>query len=564
MDVSVVSTENEMVMVEADANEISEEVILEAIKFGHQANLAIIELQKKLQKDHGKTKVVPAKKEMPSELSDRIQSILESKLDAILGHSDKTIRNQQLSALQDEVFNECAESYGENEIGYIFDTTLKKEIRTRILSRKEHIDGRKHDEIRDISCKVGLLPRTHGSALFARGATQVLTITTLGSTRQEQLLDGLSLEDSKHYMHHYNFPPFSTGEVKRTGSPGRREIGHGALAERSLLPVLPSEEDFRYTIRLVSEVLSSNGSTSMASTCGSSLALMDAGVPIKAPVAGIAMGLITGENGEHVVLTDIEGLEDFNGDMDFKVAGTRDGITALQLDIKLKGMNLDILAESMAQAQKARFEILDKMAQEIEASRPEISPYAPKIQEITIDTSKIGIVIGPGGKTIRAITDQTGASIDIKDDGKIIIASPNDESAQKALKMIDELTREVKVDDVFTGKVTRIFNFGAMVEILPGKEGLVHVSELSDHYVKNIEDEVKEGEEITVKVIEIDNMGRVNLSHKAIIQGSSYVHNSSNDKDRSSTGFRRNTQKRPGSRQGRSSNRYHNDDERNR
>ena len=385
------------------------------------------------------------------------------------------------------------------------------------------MDGRQAKEIRSISCEVGMLPRTHGSGLFARGETQVLTITTLGSTSREQLLDGLGLEETKRFMHHYNFPPFSTGEVKRIGTTGRREIGHGALVERAIAPVLPSEDDFPYTIRLVSEVLSSQGSTSMASACASSLSLMDAGVPIKAPVAGIAMGLVTGGNGGYVVLTDIVGMEDAYGDMDFKVAGTARGLTALQLDIKLRGIRYDILAEALSQAREARLEILEKMSLAINASRSELSPYAPRMYEMTIDASKIGSVIGPGGRVIRSIIEETKTTIDIKNDGTVLVGSPDEEGAQKAIKIIQDLTREVEQGEIYTGKVTRLFNFGAMVEILPGKEGLVHISELADYHVPQVEDVVKAGDEIMVKVIGIDNSGRINLSRKAILEGLSNV-----------------------------------------
>jgi len=332
-------------------------------------------------------------------------------------------------------------------------------------------------------------------------------------------LDGLGLEETKRFMHHYNFPPFSTGEVKRIGTTGRREIGHGALVERAIAPVLPSEDDFPYTIRLVSEVLSSQGSTSMASTCAATLSLMDAGVPIKAPVAGIAMGLLTGKDKDHVVLTDIVGIEDAYGDMDFKVAGTARGLTALQLDIKLRGIDYDVLAEALSQAREARLEILGKMSSTISASRSELSPYAPRMYEMTIDTSKIGSVIGPGGRVIRSIIDETKTSIDIRNDGTVIVGSPNEEAAQKAIKIIEDLTREVEQGEVYTGKVTRLFNFGAMVEILPGKEGLVHISELANYHVPQVEDVVKVGDEVMVKVIGIDNSGRINLSRKAVFEG---------------------------------------------
>jgi len=514
--VAVASTKQDIVMVEAGAKEAPENLVLEAIEFGHEANQEIIKLQEELQQAYGKPKIEVKPREIAPELTTRVCTLLGNKLDEALSQADKSQRNQALASLKEEIKQKLADFYSEEEISLVFEAQLKEEIRKRILQRKQHLDGRRADEIRPIHCAVGLLPRVHGSGLFARGETQTLTITTLGSARQEQLLDGLGLEETKRFMHHYNFPPFSTGEVKRAGSPGRREIGHGALGERAIQPVLPPEDDFPYTIRLVSEVLSSNGSTSMASTCGSTLSLMDAGVPIKAPVAGIAMGLVAGENGEHVILTDIEGIEDANGDMDFKVAGTSQGITALQLDIKLKGMGSEILAESLSQARQARLEILDKMAQVISVSRPQLSPYAPRMYEIFIDSSKIGSVIGPGGKTIRSITGETGATIDVKSDGKITVGSSNEEAAQKAIRMIEDLTREVKPGDIYTGKVTRLLNFGVMVEILPGKEGLVHISELADHYVSNVEDVVKLGDEITVKVTEIDNMGRINLSRKAV------------------------------------------------
>jgi len=523
LDIAVVSTEQSVIMVEADAKEVSEDIVLKAIELGHSTNQEIIKLQKKFQEVYGKNKVTLDIQELAPELCDSVRTLFDAKLEAALTQADKSERSHELGMIAAELQHSLADRFSENQINLAYQTQLKKEVRKWILQHRLHIDGRSADEIRPISCQVGILPRTHGSALFARGETQVLTITTLGSSRQEQSLDGLGLKNTKRFMHHYNFTPFSTGEVKRTGSPGRREIGHGALGERAIRPMLPSEDDFPYTIRLVSEVLGSNGSTSMASTCASALALMDAGVPIKTPVAGIAMGLITGEGSDHVILTDIEGFEDAHGDMDFKVTGTTQGITALQLDIKLKGMDIDILSEALNKARQARLEILDKMAEAISTSRLELSPYAPKMSKITIDSSKIGLIIGPGGKTIRSITDETGSSIDVKNDGIIIIGSPNEESSRKAIKMIEDLTREVKIGDIYTGKVTRILNFGAMVEILPGKEGLVHVSELADQYVSKVGDVVKENDEVTVKVIEIDNMGRINLSRRAVLQGSSYT-----------------------------------------
>ena len=543
LDIAVVSTEQSVVMVEADAKEVSEELVLKAIELGHNTNQEIINLQKKFQEVYGKNKIQLEVQELAPELCDSVCALFDTKFEAALTQANKSERSQSLKMIATELQHDLSDKFPESQISVAFQTQLKKEVRAWMLKHQQHVDGRRADEIRPISCQVGILPRTHGSALFERGETQVLAVTTLGSSRQEQSLDGLGLKNTKRFMHHYNFTPFSTGEVKRSGSTGRREIGHGALGERAIKPVLPSEDDFPYTIRLVSEVLGSNGSTSMASTCASILSLMDAGVPIKTHVAGIAMGLITGEGKEHIILTDIEGFEDAYGDMDFKVAGTTQGITALQLDIKLKGMNLDILSEALDKARQARLEILDKMSKAINTSRPELSPYAPKMSKITIDPSKIGLVIGPGGKTIRLITDETGSSIEVKNDGSIIIGSQNEESAQKAIKMIEDLTREAKLGDVYTGKVTRILNFGAMVEILPGKEGLVHVSELSDQYVSKVEDVVKANDEITVKVIEIDNMGRINLSRRAVLQGSSYAPKTG---DRGSSGPRNNSSSRPG------------------
>ena len=521
LDVVVASTKKAMVMIEAGAKEVSEEILLEAIKLGHEANQEIIRLQEEMQQICGKAKREAKPKEIAPELLAQIASIFEEKLTRVLEEPSRLQREQALTSLEEEIKQSSIGSFSEDEINSALETQLRVGVRKRMLQKRQHIDGRQAKEIRPISSEVGLLPRTHGSGLFARGETQVLSITTLGSAGQEQLLDDLSFVETKRFMHHYNFPSFSTGEVKRIGTPGRREIGHGALVERAIAPILPSEEDFSYTIRLVSEVLSSRGSTSMASACASTLSLMDAGVPIKAPVAGIAMGLITGEDGDYVILTDIEGVEDAYGDMDFKAAGTAQGITALQLDIKLQGIDYNILAESLNQAREARLEILEKMRQTIGASRSELSPYAPRMHKIAIDPGKIGSVIGPGGKIIRSIIDETKTTIEVKNDGTVIVGSPSEEAAQKAIRMIEDLTREVKPGDIYTGKVTRLLNFGAMVEILPGKEGLVHVSELADYYVREVEDVVKVGDEVMVKVIEVDNSGRINLSRKAVFEGPS-------------------------------------------
>jgi len=523
LDLIVASSKENVVMMEAGAKEVSEEILLEAIKLGHEINQEIIELQEELRRVYGKDKVEIKSKEPVPELSSQIASTFGERLSQVLEEPDKLQREKALMVLKEEIKNKLVDSFSEDEINLVFEIQLRATVRERILQTKRHLDGRQIKEIRPISCEVGILPRTHGSGLFARGETQVLTITTLGSTSREQLLDGLGLEETKRFMHHYNFPPFSTGEVKRIGTTGRREIGHGALVERAIAPVLPSEDDFPYTIRLVSEVLSSHGSTSMASACASALSLMDAGVPIKSPVAGIAMGLVTGKDEDYVVLTDIVGMEDAYGDMDFKVAGTARGLTALQLDIKLRGIEYSILAEALSQAREARLAILEKMGLAISTSRSELSPYAPRMYEMMIDTSKIGSVIGPGGRVIRSIIDETKTTIDIKNDGKVIVGSPNEEAAQKAIKIIEDLTREAEVGEIYTGKVTRLFNFGAMVEILPGKEGLVHISELANYHVPQVEDVVKVGDEIMVKVIGIDNSGRINLSRKAVFERLSHL-----------------------------------------
>jgi len=524
-DVIVASSKDAIVMVEAGAKEASEDLMMEAIKFGHEANQEIIALQEKLVQVCGKPKIEPEAKEVAPELLTQVSSLVEDKLSQILEQTkEKTQREQALAQVKEDLKQKLIDSFPEKEIALAFGTKLRAVVRKMVLEKKQHLDGRKADQIRLISSEVSLLPHTHGSALFTRGATQVLTVTTLGSIGQAQMLDGLGLAETKRFLHHYNFAPFSTGEVKRIGSPGRREIGHGALVERAITPVLPGEEDFHYTIRLVSEVFSSSGSTSMASACAASLSLMDAGVPVKAPVAGIAMGLVTNEN-QYVLLTDIEGMEDAYGDMDFKVAGTAEGITALQLDIKLKGIEHRILSEAVERARQARLEILSKMNETLSTSRSELSPYAPRMYQMTIDPGKIGFVIGTGGKTIRSIIEETKASIDINNDGTVLIGSPSEEAAQKAMDRIKNLTQDVKLGEIYTGKVTRVLNFGAMVEITPGKEGLVHISELAPHYVARVEDVVKVGDEIMVKVIQIDELGRVNLSHKAISGGPSQLSN---------------------------------------
>jgi len=518
LDLVVASTKEAVVMIEAGAREVSEDIVTQAIRLGHEANQDIIKLQQQLQQTCGKPKVEAPITEVNPEVASATSSIINGRLAQALSQSEKLQREQALGNLKKELVERLGESFPEQDILSAFEAMVRAEIRTNILDKAQRFSGRSLTEVRPLGCELGLLPRTHGSALFTRGQTQVLTIATLGSTRKEQRLDGLGIEETKRFIHHYNFPPFSSGEVKRIGSPGRREIGHGALAERALIPVLPKDEDFPYTIRLVSEVLSSSGSTSMASVCASSLSLMDAGIPIKRAVAGLAMGLVTGEKGNYVILTDIEGIEDAYGDMDFKIAGTTEGITALQLDIKLKGINLEILGEALAQAREARLFILGVMEQTIASSRPEISPHAPRVYKIMVNPDKIGSIIGTGGKTIRSITDETKATIDIENDGTVLISSPDEEAARRAIEIIESLTKEVEVGSIYTGKVTRLLNFGAMVEILPGKEGLVHISELAEYRVSKVEDIVKVGDEITVKVIGIDELGRTNLSRRAVFE----------------------------------------------
>jgi len=518
LDLVVASTEQAVVMVEAGAQEVSEDIVTRAIKFGHEANQDIIKIQQQLQQACGKPKLETVISEINPEVISAISPIINGRLEQALYQPDKPQREQALSNLRKELVDSLGESFPEEEIFSAFDTEVKAELRTSILEKGRRVSGRSLTEVRPLGCEVGLLPRTHGSALFTRGRTQVLTITTLGPTKKAQQLDGLGIEETKRFIHHYNFPPFSTGEVKRVGTPGRREIGHGALAERAILPVLPKDEDFPYTIRLVSEVLSSSGSTSMASVCASSLSLMDAGIPIKRAVAGVAMGLVTPDSGDYAILTDIEGIEDNYGDMDFKVAGTTEGVTALQMDTKLKGVSLEILEKALNQAREARLFILDTMQQTISASRPEVSRYAPRMYKIMIDPDKIGSVIGTGGKTIRSIIEETKTTIDITNDGSVLIGSSDEESARKAIEIIESLTKEVEIGSIYTGKATRLLNFGVMVEILPGKEGLVHISELADYRVGKVEDIVKVGDELTVKVIDIDNQGRINLSRRAAFE----------------------------------------------
>ncbi len=521
LDLVVASTRDAVMMVEAGAQGVSEEVALGGIRFGHEMNQEIIALEQEVIADHGKPKTWVAPEGPQAEMRQAVARFAEDKVGEIVATPERSERENAIAERREELLERLGETYQPELLLAAFDQEIKREVRARILKEETRPDGRSPTEIRPISCEVGILPRTHGSGLFTRGQTQALTIATLGSAREEQRLDTLSPEESKRFLHHYNFPPYSVGETRRIGTPSRRDVGHGALAERAIEPVIPDEEDFPYTIRLVSEVLSSNGSTSMASVCGSTLSLMDAGVPIKAPVAGIAMGLVMGEDDDFKVLTDIAGIEDALGDMDFKVAGTAEGITALQMDIKVTGISLEIMREALAQAREARLYVLGKMLETMPESRAELSRYAPRMYRIEISPEKIGAVIGPGGRVIRSIVDETKCTIDVQDDGTVNVGSTSEEMANRAIEIIKGLTRDVEVGTIYTGTVTRLLNFGAFVEILPGKEGLVHISELADYRVPSVEDAVQVGDEVMVMVTEIDSLGRINLSRRAVLEGES-------------------------------------------
>nr|WP_328793827.1 polyribonucleotide nucleotidyltransferase [Heliomicrobium undosum] len=519
MHLVVAGTKDAVMMVEAGANEVPEEDMIEAIMFGHQEIQRIVAFQEEMMAAAGKPKREVPLKQINPEVDQAVREYVGDKLLNAIQNPDKLSREADIQAVMKETAEVLLPQFPEEEKGIraVLDTMEKEIVRKLITVDKQRPDGRKVDEIRPISVEVGILPRTHGSGLFTRGQTQVLNVCTLGTIADLQILDGLGVEESKRYMHHYNFPPYSVGETRPMRGPGRREIGHGALAERALLPVIPSEDEFPYTIRLVSEAVESNGSTSMASVCGSTLSLMNAGVPIKKPVAGIAMGLI--KEGEHFsILSDIQGMEDHLGDMDFKVAGTADGVTALQMDIKIQGVSREILTQALQQAKEGRLFILDKMLAVIDKPATEMSPYAPRIITMSIDPDKIREVIGPGGKVINKIIAETGVKIDIEDDGRIFIAATDTEAANKAVRIIESITADVEVGKVYTGKVTRIMNFGAFVEVLPGKEGLIHISQLAEERVAKVEDVVKIGDEVTVKVVEIDKQGRVNLSRKELLK----------------------------------------------
>lgn len=517
---TVAGTADAVMMVEAGANEISEQEMLDAILFGHEYIKQIVEWIKTIQAEVGKEKIVPVIHTPDEELKAKVVEFARAKVEWQLDTFDRKEREVRTEQVKAETIAHFAEEYPDSaaDIYAVLYNLMKEILRDKIINKGIRPDGRTHTQIRPIWSEVGILPRTHGSAVFTRGQTQVMTIATLGTLGDGQTIDGIGEEEFKRYIHHYNMPPYSTGEVKRLGSPGRREIGHGALAERALLPVIPDENEFPYAIRLVSEVVSSNGSTSQASICGSTLALMDAGVPIKAPVAGCAMGLIKDDStGNIAILTDIQGLEDFMGDMDFKVAGTQSGITAIQMDIKIKGIDKQILTRALEQARQGRLFILDRMMETIHTPRPELSPFAPRILQFSINPDKIREVIGSGGKTINGIIAETGVKIDIEDDGRVFIASTDAAAAEKAKNIIDNIVRDIQVGDVILGKVVNILPIGAQVELKPGKKGLVHISKLSNKRVERVEDVVSIGDEILVRVIEIKPDGKIDLTRKGLI-----------------------------------------------
>ena len=524
MHLTVAGTADAVMMVEAGAQEVPEMTILDAIMFGHEEIKKIVAAIEEfraeaLELELAKEKVMPELHVIPEEIEAAVKEYAYDNLLEAIRIKEKHTRDAAAEAVKEEAVQHLLEQFPEEEenLRAALDALMKYIVRRLITVDKIRPDGRAMTEVRPITCEVDILPRPHGSALFTRGQTQILSTVTLGAAREEQILDGLDNESSKRYIHHYNFPPYSVGEARPMRGPGRREIGHGALAERALEPVIPNEEEFPYTIRVVSEALESNGSTSMGSVCGSTMSLMAAGVPIKRPVSGVAMGLIREEN-EFSVLTDLQGLEDALGDMDFKVAGTTEGVTAIQMDIKIAGINRAILEQALKQAHDGRMFILGKMLEAIPSVRPELSKYAPRIITMMINPDKIRDVIGPGGKVIKKIVEDTGVKIDIEDDGRVMIMSNDAEASAKAVKIIEDITAEVEVGRTYLGKVVRITDFGAFVEVLPGKDGLVHISQLALERVKKVEDVVNVGDEIMVKCVEIDKQGRVNLSRKVLLQ----------------------------------------------
>ena len=521
LNLTVAGSHDAVMMVEAGANELPEDVVLDAILFGHKEIQRIVEFENDVIASCGKQKNDYPLFLPPADLEAAVRDYAYDKLDKAVRDEDKLRRDGHIAEISADTLTHFLEEDPDNadmakDIAAIVHDLTKEIVRHMITHEKIRPDGRATDEVRPVSCEVGLLPRTHGSGLFTRGQTQILSVVTLGSIGDEQIIDGLGPEEKKHYLHQYNFPGYSVGEAKPVRGPGRREIGHGALAERALQAVVPSVDDFPYTIRVVSEVLESNGSSSMGSVCGSTLALMDAGIPIKRPVSGVAMGLVK-DGDKYTILTDIQGMEDALGDMDFKVAGTPKGVTAIQMDIKIAGITREILAAALEQAKRGRAFILSKMLDTISIPRPELSKYAPRVTVIQIDTEKIRDVIGTGGKNIRKIVEESGAEIDIHEDGNIFISAIGAESAQKAQQMIENLVHDVQVGEIYDGTVTRILKFGAFIELLPGKEGLCHISQLANDRVEKVEDVVNIGDKLKVKVTDIDNRGRINVSHKVLL-----------------------------------------------
>ena len=523
MHMTVSGTKEAIMMVEAGAQEVPEDVMLDAIMFAHEEIKKIVEFIEQIVAEVGKPKMDVNLYKVPEDIDTAVRTFAEDKMKTAIQTYDKMERQANMDAVEAEAKEHFMEIYpdNENDINSVLYNITKEQVRRMILDEGVRPDNRKLDEIRPLWIDHGVLPRAHGTGLFKRGQTQVLSVCTLGLLSEKQVIDGITEQTEKRYMHHYNFPPYSVGEAGRMKSPGRREIGHGALAERALIPVLPSEEEFPYAIRVVSDVLSSNGSTSMGSTCGSCLALMDAGVPIKAPVAGIAMGLIerVEEDGSSkmAILSDIQGMEDNFGDMDFKVAGTEQGLTALQMDIKVHGLSREILQQALAQAREGRMHIMAAMLEDIPEPNKEMSPYAPRIITMQVKPDQIRVIIGKGGETINGIIDRTGVKIDINDEGMVFIASPDGDSLEAAKKEIEMLVKEPEPGEIYEGKVTRIMNFGAFVEILPGKEGLVHISKIAKERIDKVEDVLNIGDEVKVKVIEIDSQGRINLSIKDLL-----------------------------------------------
>jgi polyribonucleotide nucleotidyltransferase len=523
---TVAGTKEKIAMIEAGADEIPDDTMLQAIKEAHVEIKKVCDFISKMKEEIGKEKFEYKSFAVDASVFEEVSANFKERMNKDVQAVDKEVRDANMDKLTEDIVAYFTEKYGEEETAekmYDISTSIhdleKKCVREMIYNEHKRPDGRKIDEIRPLSCEIDLIPRVHGSAMFTRGQTQVLSIATLGMASEEQILDGIDEETGKRYMHQYNFPSYSVGEARPSRGPGRREVGHGALAEKALVPVIPSVEEFPYSIRVVSEVLSSNGSTSQASICGSTLALMAAGVPIKRPVAGISTGLVTDPNGSdnYVMLTDIQGIEDFFGDMDFKVGGTEKGITAIQVDIKVDGLTYDIIEEAFARTRKARQYILDEvMLKQIAKPRAEVSKYAPKITNTVIKVDKIKDVIGPGGKMINKIIDETGVKIDIEEDGKVFIYSQDEENSKKALKMVEDIAKDIEVGQVYEGTVARIMNFGAFIELGGGKEGLLHISKISKERIKNVEDVLKVGDVIKVKVIEIDDQGRINLSKKAL------------------------------------------------